>query len=411
MRKKVYLCDEYVSSQKNGIGSFIREFLHCMKQIDVEVCMLVFNANVEEFTLSKEEEIEKMLFPPFMLGDFMDNAEIVGRFLKIYIPDSSDNVFFINHSPCETLMNEIRKVCPLSKLVFTIHDMGWTSAFTGDVDEFKKIACRERVTEKVDERQERALSFYNEEKRMYALVDRVVCLSKDTFNLLQDTYCVSLDKIALIPNGLRLEKNINQNYNRNKLRRELFISPNDKILLFAGRPTLKKGMYTLLEALGLVLEKEPDARLVITGFDNETNMKNLIAMASAFATRVTFVGLINKEQLYKWYTVADIGVIPSYYEQCSYTGIEMMMHGLPIVASDGYGLRNMFCDGVNARIAKIGNRENKKEFVQNIATAILDILASKKLAQELNKGAELKFKSTYHIHDMEENYRRLLNTL
>lgn len=311
MRRKVYVCDEYVSSKKNGIGSFIREFLYCMKQINVEVCMLVFNANVEEFTLLEEEKIEKMLFPPFVLGNFMDNADIIGKFLKMYIPDSSDNVFFINHSPCEVLLSEIRKVCPLSKLVFTIHDMGWTSVFTGDVYEFKKRICREKMVES-DERREIILSFYNEERRMYALVDRVVCLSKDTFDLLQDTYLVLSDKIALIPNGLRYKGNIRQSNNRDKLKRELFILQNDKILLFAGRPTLKKGMHALLEAFGLVLEKEPDARLVITGFDNETNIKNLITMVSVFAARVTFVGLLNKEQLYKWYSVANIGIIPSY---------------------------------------------------------------------------------------------------
>jgi glycosyltransferase len=410
MKKKVYICDEYISSQKNGIGSYIREFLYCMKQVDVEVCMLVFNANVQEVILLEEEEIEKMLFPPFKLGDFMDNATIVGRFLKMHILDSSDNIFFINHSPCEDLLREIRKACPLSKLVFTIHDMGWTSAFTGDVHKFKKMVHGEKVME-ADKRQERILSFYNEEKRMYALADRVVCLSKDTFDLLQDTYFLPSDKIVLISNGLRYKEDIYQSKDRDELKRELFISKDDKILLFAGRPTMKKGMHALLEAFGLVLEKEPNARLVIAGFDNETNIKNLLTMASAFATRITFVGLINKEQLYKWYSVANAGIIPSYYEQCSYTGIEMMMHGLPIIASDGYGLRNMFCEGINALIANIGNRENNKEFAPNIATAISEILASKKLAQELSEGAKLKFQSTYHINNMQESYKHLLDTL
>lgn len=38
-KKKVYVFDEYISSQKNGIGSFLGEFLDCMKQIDVDLCV------------------------------------------------------------------------------------------------------------------------------------------------------------------------------------------------------------------------------------------------------------------------------------------------------------------------------------------------------------------------------------
>lgn len=42
------------------------------------------------------------------------------------------------------------------------------------------------------------------------------------------------------------------------------------------------------------------------------------------------------------YTVADIGIVPSYIEQCSYTAIEMMMHGIPIVGLYSFGLKEIF---------------------------------------------------------------------
>lgn len=262
MMKQVYVLDEYASSLKNGIGSFLGEFFYFIKQIDVEVCALVFNANVEEFTIMEEEGIKKMLFPPFLLGDFMDNAEIVDRFFKLYIPDSCKNVFFINHSPCERLLSMIKRSHPQSKLIFTIHDMGWTSAFTGDVEAFKEMTHQTKATEE-SERDERVRNFYEEERNIYEFADRVVCLSQDTSDLLVNTYFVSPDKIALIPNGLRQRGNVSSAVDRDECRRKLFIHMDDKILLFSGRPTYKKGMYALLQAFGRVLEKEPDARLVV----------------------------------------------------------------------------------------------------------------------------------------------------
>lgn len=410
MKKKVYVFDEYVSSQKNGIGSFLGEFLYCMKQLDVDICVLTFNANVEEFSILKEEGVEKMLFPPFLFGDFTNYAEVVNKFFRLYIADSSRNVFFVNHSPCEKLLRMLRSSHPQSKLVFTIHDLGWTSAFTGDADKFKQLIHKKEPLEENNENKPIA-DFYDEERNMYELADRVVCLSEDTRNLLIDTYLVPSDKIAWIPNGLRLQTKPSEGVSRDESRRKLFINKGDKVLFFCGRPTYQKGMYALLAAFGRVLEKEPDARLVIAGFDNGNNMEKLISIASTFAPRVTFTGLINKSQLYDWYSAADVGIIPSYYEQCPYTGIEMMMHGLPVVASDAYGLRNMFHDGLNAKLAQIGDRENDEEFAGNIATAILEILASRRLQQELSAGAVSAFQSTYHARHMKENYKRLLDSL
>lgn len=77
------------------------------------------------------------------------------------------------------------------------------------------------------------------------------------------------------------------------------------------------------------------------------------------STKVTYTGHLERKELKKWYQMADIGVIPSYTEQCSYVGIEMMMHGLPIVTSDGFGLRDMFKDQGNAIVVPIGKRTKK----------------------------------------------------
>lgn len=106
MKKQIYVFDEYVSSQKNGIGSFLREFHYCIKQLNLDICVLTFNAQVKEFTIQTDDngKMERILFPPFVVGEFINNAEIIIKFFRLYIQDSLDNVFFINHSPCEKLV-------------------------------------------------------------------------------------------------------------------------------------------------------------------------------------------------------------------------------------------------------------------------------------------------------------------
>jgi glycosyltransferase involved in cell wall biosynthesis len=115
--------------------------------------------------------------------------------------------------------------------------------------------------------------------------------------------------------------------------------------------------------------------------------------------------------LRRWYQIADIGDIPSLSEQCTYSGIEMMMHGLPIVASDGFGVRSMFQDGVNAKIAKIGDRKKSKEFETNLTSAILELLFSEELCSQLSDGARQVYESCYTLKKMQDGYGKLLKTL
>lgn len=51
----------------------------------------------------------------------------------------------------------------------------------------------------------------------------------------------------------------------------------------------------------------------------------------------------------------------------------MKMYGLPVVASDGLGVRNMF-DVNNGIIANIENRNCPKEFQVNLGNAIVKAL-------------------------------------
>ena len=78
-------------------------------------------------------------------------------------------------------------------------------------------------------------------------------------------------------------------------------------------------------------------------------------ISADYRKNITILGVVSKDCLYGWYRAADAGIVPSYYEQCSYSGIEMKMFGLPIVASSGFGVRRMFTPE-NSIVADIGDR-------------------------------------------------------
>ena len=176
-----------------------------------------------------------------------------------------------------------------------------------------------------------------------------------------------------------------------------------------GRFDKNKGIFCLLNSFSEILTQHLNCRLVIVGYDG--NIKQILKGCNRIWNKTTITGQLNREELFDWYQIADIGVIPSYSEQCSYVGIEMMMHQMPIVASDGYGVRNMFQEGENALIAAIGNRENDDEFVQNLANRILELLEDDEKRERIARGARKAYEERYTIDRMKEAYLQLLDNL
>lgn len=191
----------------------------------------------------------------------------------------------------------------------------------------------------------------------------------------------------------------------------MFVEEQEQILLFVGRVTESKGVIVLVEAFKKVLLSCPCARLVIAGNVNFVELEKLLKCSSSIAPRVTVTGLLDKDSLYKWYSIAQVGVIPSYYEQCSYVGIEMLMYGLPIVAVNNYGVRNMFHDGINAKMISAGRQKRKNYLIDKLAAAIVSLLKSDSERKILAEKARNYYENHYQVQRMENEYKFFIESL
>jgi len=183
---------------------------------------------------------------------------------------------------------------------------------------------------------------------------------------------------------------------------------NEKIILFAGRLTDTKGIRPLLKAFCRVVKKYPKVRLIIAGSTHDKKWHTQLCLLGKEAiTKITFIEQLTPEEMSEWYKITDIGLASAHVEQCSYSGIEMLMYGLPIVASDGFGVQNMFIDGYNAKVAKIGTDDNLKEYETNLSKAILELLQSESLCEFIAKNAIETYKEKYTIEIMQKKYENL----
>lgn len=406
MKKNIYILYEAQNVKTNGIGTYIRELTRCLLQMDVNICHIAYCHESKMFEIELENGIIQMKIP--FISSFCDNHySEFDKLLRLHIKDDKENIFFFNYTPHDLLVDKVKKSFPLSKLIFVIHDMTWTTHMQGDKNKLIKWAILKKEEQKKYSKS--LISLFNREKKMYETVHQIVSLNTETVELLQSLYKINQKKISFIPNGIQdsyiqlSKKTINQ------LKAKRLIAPKEKIILFSGRVLHVKGIYRILNSLKKVVRVYPNFRLVIAG--TVFSSKMVMECANSIALKVVFLGQISKDEMNEWYQIADIGTLASYYEQCSYTGIEMMMHGLPIVASDGFCMNDMFVNNKNAKIAHIGDRNTPESFENDLSDIFIELLRSNKECKRLGKNGRKIYESRYQIKYMKEKYQTFFENI
>lgn len=399
MDKYLYIIDIHENTV-NGFSTYKKELCSCLSIYpEIHLSRILLGSPTEEFYIENKDN-EHIFHIPYV-GNSKEKNIILGTLLQLYISNTPNTIFFLNFSPSYEMANIVRSNFPLCKIVYTIHDFMWAAYLMGDTQKFIRIIKQEEEYEKSSLIQ----AIYKDTIKTIPLVNKVVCLSYDSQMLLEECYNVKETKTTVIFNGLKDEST---SIRSSDLKKEIGIRPDEKIVLYTGRVSRQKGILDLMECFDSVLSDFPQCRLVIAG---EIKTSTIANIKNSIRSRTLLLGTLKKVQLYEWYKIADIGILPSYYEQCSYTGIEMKMFGLPIIASDGFGINNMF-DNNNSIIASIGDRSDCKIYQANLKDSIIKALKLNEIERNMYQDKSRKhYLATYTSAIMAEEYKTLIESL
>ena len=175
---------------------------------------------------------------------------------------------------------------------------------------------------------------------------------------------------------------------RSQRKRDLGLSPDEKVILSVGRLSKEKGQIDLMAALRELKQIRPDipARVMLVG-DGPDQPKILMAAESAGLTNaVTFVGHVADVSPY--YQAADVVAIPSLSEGSPNVLLEAMAWGVPVVATSVGGIPEMVTHGETALLVPSGKTEL-------MASAIDLLLSSANLAANLSRQARATVEKSY----------------
>jgi glycosyltransferase involved in cell wall biosynthesis len=116
-------------------------------------------------------------------------------------------------------------------------------------------------------------------------------------------------------------------------------------LLFVGRLRIRKGVEVLLAALPALLERFPEARLLIAGEGEHRAALEEAATALGLGPAVEFLGRASAPRVRGLLAGARALVVPSTYEGMPLVVLEAMEAGLPVVASAVSGIPEVVVDG------------------------------------------------------------------
>jgi len=116
-------------------------------------------------------------------------------------------------------------------------------------------------------------------------------------------------------------------------------------ILFVGRMEKRKGLKYLLRAFPIVKEACPQARLIVVG-EGRLREGFQQAIAESGLPDVVFTGFVSAEELPRYHRTAHVFCAPATgFESFGIVLLEAMAAGLPVVASDIVGFRQVIAHG------------------------------------------------------------------
>ena len=158
---------------------------------------------------------------------------------------------------------------------------------------------------------------------------------------------VSRGKVVLLPNGVDTKafRPISAE-DKAELRKRLDLPDEMTIVLFVGRLEFVKGLDVLLHAWSqLPNHIRLRSLLILVGDGAEQN--NLKRMSRALGIQETVIMVGERQIVHDYYSAADIFVLPSRSEGMPVALMEAMASGLPVIASNVGGSREVIEHGKN----------------------------------------------------------------
>lgn len=218
---------------------------------------------------------------------------------------------------------------------------------------------------------------------------KILAVSKYLSKNIEQLYGVEMtENIYILKNGFDTTM-YNQEISKeekNEIKEKLGIGKEKKVIIYAGRINEAKGIKQLVDAFEKTKSVEQCVLLIVGAHNFGEKQycpfeRNIRQRLEAMDDKAKFTGFVKHSEIWKYYKIADVAVLPSMWEEpAGLTMIEAAAAGIPVITTKSGGIPEY----IDEKYAILLDRN--ENIVNNIAMCIDDIINSN------NKDSQLKIK-------------------
>lgn len=238
--------------------------------------------------------------------------------------------------------------------------------------------------------------YYPIEKIFSRMTDKLITITKEDYELAKRKFhCeveyihgvgVDTKKIGIIP--------IDE---KKKIKKDLGVDENTKIILNIGELLPNKNQKTLIKAIELVVNRINNCKLLIAGNGRERESLEQLIKERKLEPYIIWLGYTTK--INQYLNVCDVLVACSYREGLPLNLVEAMLCGKPIVASINRGHRELVKNDVNGYLVSPDDPQDFSEKICEVLQGHKDYIeVALKMADAFtDKNVKLELESIYNL--------------
>lgn len=212
------------------------------------------------------------------------------------------------------------------------------------------------------------------------MADHIFAVSQRTKDTLIREYDIPADKITVAANAMEIPEHLINEQHDTYVYLEKMRSIGYKIVVNAGRMTVQKGLYHLLQAARKVVDKEPRTIFLMVGGGEQIPELIEESAALGLSGNVIFTGRVEGvgKEWRDSFRIADVFVMPSVSEPLGLVPYESIAYGAPAIISKQSGIAEVL-----QNVLKVDHWDSTK-----MADQICNVIREKDLHDELLSNSQ-----------------------
>jgi glycosyltransferase involved in cell wall biosynthesis len=236
-------------------------------------------------------------------------------------------------------------------------------------------------------------------KQALKSADRIIAVSDATRR-----YVLSLgadpQKISVLRNGVDIDRFKPNPAARAAVRRKMGIPDDATVVLTVRRLVYKNGIDTLLESAEIAVKQNPKLVFLAVGTGPDRDSVQTRVRQLGLADKFRLAGFVSDAELPSYYNAADVFVLPSKSgEGLPLVALEAMSTGLPVVATNVGGIREVLVEGCGTLVPADDPAEMAKAVLEFSKTELSGIKITLRTIAEGKFSWEANVKSLMKIYE------------